>query len=225
MSAQRSLARSRQTRAAVWSILTALALAGVACTDLQANPITAPYTSAFSGGRGVDAGLTSKRNPPIACPHTIDENSPCPQVGGVCEFGTSADSQCNTVYVCAADPQYGDYWTEQSRGTCGAVCPASSAIVEGAPCDLGDAGSQDELLCTTPQGTCGCTTGPDGAHAHARMWVCTKPADGCPDQRPLLGQPCVGDIACDYGSCVFKDGWRMICEDEVWQTEEGQCAK
>jgi hypothetical protein len=92
---------------------------------------------------------------------------------------------------------------------------------------FGDAGAGDEaeLICSTPQGTCACTTGPDGAHAHPRRWVCRAPGEGCPMQRPKLGQVCVGERACDYGACDFKRGSRMICQDETWQIEAAPCGK
>lgn len=213
---------TRKLHAALWSAATALALvvSSAACDTVYADPIGAPpYTPPVP-----DASLTSSRNPPVECPRTLEENAPCPLVGGVCETGTSSNPTCNTTFVCASDPVYGPYWTEQKRGHCAATCPDPATIVEGAACDLGDAGADGELLCNAPLGTCGCTIGRDGAHQHARVWVCTKPAEGCPDKRPMLGQPCFGDLTCDYGSCVFANGWRMICADDVWQTEAGQCA-
>jgi hypothetical protein len=201
----------------------ALAAALSACDEVYANPVTDPGTSSFSGAPDA-GGLTSPRTPPASCTRSPAENAPCNAVGAICEVGTSPDKECNAIYVCANDLTYGSHWTEESFGSCAQTCPPSSEIVDGAPCEL-DGGAEAELHCTTPLGTCACTTGPDGAHAHARMWVCVKPADvTCPESRPLLGQPCFGERTCDYGSCAFKRGFRMICEDDVWQTEGAPCA-
>ncbi|MBX3207477.1 MAG: hypothetical protein KF764_20685 [Labilithrix sp.] len=211
--------------AAAWAVLTTGALGGLlfACDEVYADPVTAPFTSPFGGAP--DSGLTTTRTPPVACSYAPQENSPCYQRNSVCEYGSSPDSRCNTLFVCANDSQYGTYWTEQAPPSCVAECPAASDIVDGAPCDLGDAGTgpEAELHCSTSVGTCVCTTGRDGANAHARKWVCTVPADGCPANRPLLGQPCSGTRSCDYGSCTSKRGMRMLCEDDVWQTEIAEC--
>ncbi len=217
---------SRMKSAFAWMLFSTMGLGGLlfACGEVYADPVTAPLFSPFSGIP--DSGLTSRRNPPVACSTSPrGENSPCSQPGSICEYGASPDQKCNTLYVCAADTYYGSYWTEQAPPSCVLSCPDDpSQIVDGAPCDVADAGGDEaELHCTTPVGTCICTTGRDGAHAHARQWVCTKPAEDCPAKRPLLGQPCVGAHSCDYGACESKRGMRMICEDDVWQTEIAQC--
>ena len=215
--------RRSMKSAAAWSLLTASVLGGLlfACDEVYADPVTtAPFVNPFP-----DAGLTTTRNPPAPCPQAAQENSPCSQIGAVCEYGTSPDQKCNTLFVCASDARYGSYWTEQTPPKCTGVCPDTSQIVEGAPCDLGDAGSgpEAELHCTTPAGSCACTTGRAGAHAHPRMWVCKRVEGDCPPKRPLLGSACSGARVCDYGACEFKRGSRMLCEDDVWQTEIAQC--
>ncbi len=210
--------------AAAWMIVSTAALGGAlfACDEVYADPVTAPIVSPFSGIP--DSGLTSTRTPPVACRNTPQENGPCPQAGSVCELGTSPDQRCNTLFTCVADERYGSFWTEQTAPSCTLSCPDPAQIVDGAPCDVGDAGGVEaELHCTTPIGTCICTTGRDGAHSHPRKWVCKKPADSCPPDRPLLGRPCIGQHSCDYGSCESKRGMRMICEDDVWQTEIAVC--
>jgi hypothetical protein len=194
---------------------------GVACDEVYADPITTPF-----GAVTVDAGIFSTpRTPPLPCPRTPRENGPCARTGTVCEYGESPDPVCNLHLVCAAD-SFGRAWVEQSPGACPARCPDAASIVEGAPCDLGDAGTGDdaeELQCATPLGTCACTTGPGGGRVHPRRWVCVPPSPDCPLRRPTLGQTCIGDRSCDYGACAFKRGVRMVCEDEVWQVEAARC--
>jgi hypothetical protein len=202
-----------------------------ACDEVYADPVTVPFSSSSSGG--FDAGVsTSPRIPPIPCNTRPNENGPCARAGAVCEYASarqdpSPDPTCNTLYQCVNNTSYGAYWTEQTRGKCSGKCPENlNAIVDGAPCDLGaDAGGDEaELQCIVPGlGNCGCTTGPDGAHAHPRRWVCVRPKIDCPTERPLLGQPCFGDHSCDYGACAFKRGAQMICQDEVWQVEVATC--
>lgn len=209
--------------AGVAFVLAAAAL--FACDEVYADPVTIPFSSSFGS---VDSGVsTSPRIPPIPCNTRPNENGPCARAGAVCEYGKSSDPTCNTLYQCVNNTQFGAYWTEQTRGTCTSKCPDDlTTIVDGAPCDLGpDAGGDEaELQCIVPGlGNCGCTTGPDGAHAHPRRWVCVKPKSDCPPERPLLGQPCFGDHSCDYGACEFKRGAQMICQDEVWQVEVAAC--
>jgi hypothetical protein len=210
------------------AIVLTLAAAGamsaftVACGEVSADPVT---TSGFTPAFGTDAGLKSTRVPPVQCPSKVQENDPCPRPNGVCEMGASPDPRCNAELVCKSDPTYGLYWSERIAPECPLACPDPSAIVDGAPCDVGaGAGDEVELHCGTPRGTCICTTGRDGAHAHARRWACATPAPGCPAKRPLLGQPCYGPQTCDYGACISKRGRYMFCEDDVWQTEVGPCA-
>ena len=209
--------------AAAWMLVSTVGLGGsmFAC-EVSADPVTVPPVSPFSGIP--DAGLTSTRTRPVACTRIPQENGPCTQVGSICEHGSSPDQQCNAVFVCASDVGSSrNYWTEQSLPRCTLTCPDAAQIVDGAPCDVGDGGDEAELHCTTPAGTCMCTTGRDGAHAHPRRWVCKQPEAGCPAERPMLGKGCVGNWSCDYGSCESKRGMRMICEDDVWQTEITRC--
>jgi hypothetical protein len=205
-----------------------VALAAWACGQVYADPVKQGFGSPSSPG--IDSGILAPRLPAVPCPPTeVGENGPCDNEGNVCEYGSSPDPACNTSYRCVQDADYGDYWTEASPPKCPFSCPPSSAIVDGAPCNIaayGDAGTPDdaaELQCATPNGTCACTTGPDGAHVHPRTWVCRKPAADCPAVRPLLGALCVGEHSCDYGACDFKRGSRMTCQDEVWQIETAAC--
>jgi len=219
---------SRKARATFLASATLAVLAGAlfACDRVYADPV---QPGSATSGR-TDSGLTSPRLPAVPCPDKETfENSPCVGPGNVCEYGPSPDPSCNPTYVCTSDDTYGLYFREQSRKTCVFTCPKDlKEIVDGAPCDIskyGDGGTGDEaeVQCSTPQGTCACTTGPDGAHAHPRRWVCRAAGEGCPIDRPKLGQICVGEHACDYGACAFKRGARMTCQDETWQIEAAPC--
>jgi hypothetical protein len=211
-------------------VLVLAAAALFACDEVYADPVTIPFTSSSSGF--FDSGVsTSPRIPPIPCNSQPNVNGPCARAGAVCEYPKSRkepgspDPTCNSLLQCVSSTQFGASWTEQTRGSC-LKCPDPQTIVNGAPCDLGaDAGGDEaELQCIVPGlGNCGCTTGPDGAHAHPRRWVCVKPTSDCPAERPLLGQPCFGEHSCDYGACEFKRGAQMICQDEVWQVEVATC--
>jgi hypothetical protein len=205
-------------------VTAALGVLAVACDEVYANPVTTSPPGPFVPDSG---GLRVTRTPPIQCPRgEVTVNQTCAQPSGRCEYGGSPDGQCNTIYVCSEDSRYGAYWSEQSAPRCALACPEDpSLIVEGAPCDVADAGGDEaELHCTAAQRTCMCTTGRDGNHAHPRKWVCITPDQDCPAKRPLLGQPCFGSRACDYGACLSKRGMRMICADDVWQTEGEPCA-
>lgn len=203
-------------------------LACIACDKLYADPVVkASATSPTS-----TPTYYTPKTPPVPCPRTATnaaENSPCERANATCEFGTSPDQQCNAVFVCNSDQSYGLYWTEQTAPhDCPYVCPAAEQIVDGQPCTLDDPtggtpSEDDEVVCTTSHGTCACTTGPDAAHKHARVWVCAAPAQGCPLARPLLNQICLGEQSCDYGACSFKRGLKMTCKDDVWQIEAPTC--
>lgn len=198
-----------------------------ACSNVYADPVEAPYS--FGGLSTSTSGVIPvTKNVPIPCPTSIHENGPCDEIDSVCEFGQSSDPDCNATYVCTRS-SYGAYWAESKAPRCAGKCPDPSQIADGAPCTLPnrpDSGVSDESLelqCEGPNTLCACTTGPDGAHLHERRWVCVQPSEGCPVGRPNIGRPCLGDRICDYGSCAFKRGTGMICDQGVWQVEATSC--
>lgn len=200
----------------------------IACGNVYADPIEAPYS--FGATSSFDAGsIPPKKNVPVVCPETVRENSRCSNVGTACEVGTSSDPDCNSTYICTRDPDYGLYWAESKPPSCAGVCPAPAQIVDGAPCSIPsspDSGVPDEnleLQCPSLDTLCACTTGPDSAHRHERRWVCVKTGEGCPASRPNAGRACLGDRTCDYGTCEFKRGTGMICDQGVWQVEATPC--
>lgn len=213
------------TLARLTAILGAIAI--VACGNVYADPIEVPYT--FGSSSSSSGTIPVTKNVPVACPVAITENGPCDVVGTACEFGESSDPDCNTTFTCTRDPKYGLYWTETRSPHCAGKCPDPAQIVDGAPCTIPDrpdgglAEESRELQCEGPTSLCACTTGPDGAHVHERRWVCVPTADGCPIGRPNLGRACLGEHVCDYGSCEFKRGTGMICDQGVWQVEAQSC--
>lgn len=212
------------------SVVVALAAGAViACGNVYADPIEAPYNFGAFGSSSSSGSIPVTKNVPTPCPPSVYENGPCGVVGSACEFGESSDPDCNSTYVCTRDPSYGPYWAESKAPNCAGKCPDPAQIVDGAPCTIPnrpDSGITEETLelqCQGPDTLCACTTGPDGAHLHERKWVCVKAGEGCPAARPNNGRPCLGDRSCDYGSCEFKRGTGMICDQGVWQVEAKPC--
>lgn len=198
----------------------------VACDDVYVE--TAGGAASVAGSAvALPPQDTIPRETIVSCTSSRpDEDSPCENVGTSCEYGTSPDIECNTTLVCEGDANGGTAaWTPRPSHTCNLQeCPSGAiASLDGQPCNVpsvdGGAPAADaELLCSMNDGICACTTGPDGSHGHARIWVCTRPPSDCPADRPLAGQPCNGARICDYGSCLFKRGLRMECKQGVWLT-------
>lgn len=216
----------------------AWALAVAAC-NVYADPVDngtaagntpTPVSSAFaSDPNGVNPS-------PSSCP--VDrptDDTQCDTVGSVCEYGDTPDITCNPRVECVASgPSSSGASLPPAWSTGAAVsgcvahtCPSLfSDITAGAACDApADAGSAAEYLCAYPEGLCGCSTGPDGTHAHARRWDCAPPPPSpCPVARPRIGQACatLGET-CDYGSCLFKHGTAVRCDGTTWQATEVPC--
>jgi hypothetical protein len=223
------------TRAWTHALATAFGLAGVlssaACGDVYADP--EGETAAFAGaGTITDAAASAvfPAAPPPQCPSTRPrENTTCGVAGSTCEYGKSADRQCNSMLACVSS-DFTSVWESRASDPCfAAACPvrADVASIDGKPCSLeSDRGAitdADEAACNMTDGVCACTTGRDGMHAHARSWSCIRPLSACPPTRPLAGQPCQGALWCDYGSCLFKRGVVMECENAIWVTGGASC--
>jgi hypothetical protein len=211
------------------SLALAAAAVAVACGDLYADPIVEEIVEPAA----FDAATLDPQNVEQPCPASRpSENAPCSPLGMTCEYGTSPDMRCNAILSCA--PYFGvASWEGRSREVCSRkACPDRSvAELDGTPCtlpegdpDAGPPRDADELVCSVEGGTCACTTGRDGAHAHERRWSCVKPSGDCPVHRPLAGQACGAPRWCDYGSCAFKRGLRMECAGGVWLTGGASCS-
>lgn len=200
---------------------------GAGCGDVYADP--QPDETQVSTETKVDA---SRPEPPVVCPPVRPrENGPCTAPGSICEYGASADQDCNTFLACrGSNPDA--YWEPLPSSPCRkSLCPkdANVASLDGKPCAIdkpaeeGPVTDADEVVCNTTDGVCACTTGRDGASAHARRWVCVRPATSCPAHRPLAGQACTGGQWCDYGSCSFKRGLLMECIGSTWRMGGATC--
>ena len=204
-----------------------------ACGDVYADPDPPEDTMVDAAVAIQDAGPSSPVFPSDTlprCPQTRPrENSGCAQPGSVCEYGPSADSECNTTVACEG-AAFSAAWAPRPHDGCFSnVCPESGDVstLDGKPCQLdADGGAitdADEAVCNMTDGVCACTTGRDGATTHERRWVCVKPLSVCPPNRPLLGRACSGSLWCDYGSCAFKRGLVMECIEGLWLTGGATC--
>lgn len=171
---------------------------------------------------------------PVFCPdQRPGTNTSCQAEGSTCEYGTSPDMQCNKTFACIADVNGANRWIERSTDRCHrSMCPTTAASIESLdnqPCslpvtDAGPTSDADEAVCGMTNGICACTTGAGGSDVHERRWVCIKPdVGGCPVNRPRAGDSCNGNLWCDYGSCKWKRGLLMQCQDNHWISGGAPC--
>lgn len=233
-------------RAAFGVVMSSALLIGAACGDVNADlsPPEEGVAIAFDGGRTSQI-LTESL--PVTCPlwapipafladggsfkESVDADGgkinprPFPDScdrPGACEYGTSADRQCNRLFTCN-----GAEWAEMPSAECHAeVCPAVTALtaqLDGTPCSI-DESSSSEAVCNVSDGACACTTGSGGTNVHERRWACSRTLlRDCPSARPLIGQPCGGDVYCDYGACTSKRAFAMACHLGAWQVVPALC--
>jgi hypothetical protein len=203
-----------------------IALVGVGCTTAYADPIDAvtPGPATLPGAVIAAPGSALGADDLFCTYKRPIEGASCSFPGAACEYGGSPDLTCDAIVDCLGVGNGESSWsTRAPNPECVPHdCPSSYGdIVAGSPCDIdidgAPAGDSAEYLCAYDQGTCGCTTGVDGAHAHARQWECTGAASFvCPKQRPAIGTACSGTMICDYGSCLFKHGTAVECAGSHW---------
>ncbi|MDB5218357.1 MAG: hypothetical protein JWO86_6284 [Myxococcaceae bacterium] len=231
------MSKSMHIRITALAVSAALGALGAACGDLYSDP--QPGGGSFDNVSPVgsasapffDASALAPKDFVTACPHNpAVEGAQCESIGATCEYGSSPDQHCNTTLSCGPDGNFGTSWNARPSALCPSYeCPhGPSTPIDGTPCSLptrdgGPPTDADELVCPMTDGICACTTGTDPAHAHARVWVCVKPPASCPSTRPLAGQTCGVDGPCDYGSCAFKRGMRMQCNQGVWTSASASC--
>ncbi len=179
--------------------------------------------SAGAGGSGGSGGSPSDAGSP-GCPTTAPAaGSTCDvSPGHDCEYGSSPNPNCNSVFACDRKDTPTGVWVEVPRsGTCPpstGTCPASYSVAASGmgPCEV------DGTTCDYPQGTCICTSDPGGLPIiNGPVWSCT-PANGCPEPRPNLGSSCASPgLMCDYGAC--SGGVAEQCTDGSWTLAEVPC--
>lgn len=137
--------------------------------------------------------------PTSACPSTYTETVPdelCKRPDAIsllCEYD---EGTCGCAPVGGVDRGATDFPAKKDAGAKDAGGDASS--------DAGDAGAKD--------------AGKADAGPRTYEWKCVQPDRdaGCPRRRPREGIDCVRPINCDYGFCVFEDGYRMDCYSGSW---------
>jgi len=178
------------------------------------------------GGGTSDGGGTNDGGLTIDCPSSIPSSGAnCAKEGLECEYGTSAELQCNTLATCQ-----GGHWNvvPPVPDACqppSSKCPPSFAQVpvdQACPDAVG-------TTCDYPQGTCGCTDyfgGPVPADAAAAArWYCDNPAPGCPMPRPRIGSPCSQEgQECNYSPCT-PSGTGTLCQNGTWHEQMIACAQ
>jgi hypothetical protein len=180
-----------------------------------------------SGDAGRDSGLVA------ACPaNTPADRSACPRDGLWCEYGDpSRDLHCNVLAQCG-----GGRWSVQEGEPDDPVCVEGKPPLDPrCPSSFGGAPSSacgtSAYTCAYDEGRCGCVT-PDGpamlgdGGPPATMWYCEAQTAGCPHPRPRVGSPCgaPANTYCDYGMCVFVDGFELTCADGAWAVAPAGCA-
>lgn len=229
-------ARTRRSRRLGLALLLVVAVVGACTAEIDPSHGRAPDLTVDDvdpGASGGSGGVSSvRKEPTFECP--VDERKDgefCEVPGSTCEYGASANKQCNTILTCfgASFPE----WRLRASQACAweAQCPkAQIRDLEGNPCELGDPDgglpptpvtAADELVCNVADGVCACTTGPSGDGP--RRWSCVFPSAECPTSRPLVGTRCTGSRWCDYGSCTFKQGLLMTCENGRWAAGGKTC--
>ncbi|AKU96740.1 hypothetical protein AKJ09_03404 [Labilithrix luteola] len=183
------------------------------------------FTEAVVDATVSDGGRSRAASPPsdgatFECPDAVDGSPPswCSE-GSWCEYGQAVDRSCNDQLHCVK----GSWKTLPKE--CAVTCPETwDEIAEGSAC------SDAEQICTFDEGTCGCvmaesdaglddadSDGGDASVERRGRWTCARAASGCPGRRPLIGNPCVKDMTCDYGTEVFGIDLTFACVNRQWR--------
>ncbi len=206
-------------------LLGALPLLVAACGSVEAE---APHGHADAGHApppAQDGGADAVRPvvdgggdaaPP--CPVVLPaDGSPCAIADFICDYGSNPNPECNTLVQCIDLA-----WQSMEVRRCPedpAPCPSSVAAASGTSCSAAD---QPEL-CAFPDGTCVC--GYDGHGLPPSRWICTPPAEGCPDAMPVVGTRCAPSAGaptlCGYGGCL---GPSVTCLGGFWSLYPSGCA-
>lgn len=215
----------------------AVGLLGALGALAACNSVSASFGSSgidAVGGAGPSAGGVA--TPP---PEPPRESADCPReeplVGAscalemTCDYGNAADPACDELAVCTQG-----LWKRSAPSSDCRTCPDTfDGIAPGAPCTTS---ADRPHVCSYYEGTCGCVPDADGgadassdaggdaaAPDVSGHWACTRPADGCPARRPIAGNPCVTQMHCDYGSCLFGAPLAFECTAAFWQRVDEAC--
>lgn len=219
---QRVRRRSRKR----WFGGAALALVGVGCSVGSAHMESGSASAdvAFVDGGSGRAPATGSDGAAFPCPASpADKATVWCTPGTWCEYGSAAEQTCNDRLLCG-----NGRWVSIPKD-CDVECPATwDELAEGTPC------SSASPICTFDEGTCGCVvtdsagddagadaSDPDAGDASVAppsgRWTCVRAASGCPGKRPLLGNACVNEMTCDYGSDLFGTDLSFECKASRWQ--------
>lgn len=212
---------------------TAMILLFVACTAGSGTAALPDGSDGSTDGSTTPEGSSPGEagpNQPL-CPTQIPAaGSPCTSAGLTCELGgTGARSLCSTTFTCNGAATHLTWFVSPPGASCvpdqahnPGACPASfGGLANGVACPAGLTGT-----CVYDEGLCGCTpcSGDSGVAGTTQQFSCKaypKP-QGCPDPRPLIGDPCTtANQTCDYGGvCSVLSGIpSLTCNDGHWSRQ------
>lgn len=67
------------------------------------------------------------------------------------------------------------------------------------------------------------TDAPAGEDAGSNPEGCVEPDRTCPDDQPVPGAPCEGDLQCEYADPNGYDTWIYDCRDGAWLADLNGC--
>ncbi len=198
------------------------------------------FTTPFPGSSGTSGVPVPTASAEPVTPCTYANLGYACNYGGasICESGKNGNAECNDLLRCN-----GYEWelengakTKREAGVCNQVCPVEPVLQDGGAPIACDQPASNALICEYQLTTCGCghptarksDAGKTDAGTEAGVdagfvdggpplvWTCVDPGPGCPRVRPRIGQPCVKQIACDYGACTFDDGLAVKCTGGYW---------
>jgi hypothetical protein len=189
-------------------------------TSSNTNDAGAPDATTGGGDAAIDSGT------PMPCPEAIPSaGGSCVKTGIICEYGSQADYECNSIATCSPSLAWVITPPSCSLPDGGSACPASASDVPtGQSCST-------LAECDYATTRCACSaqqSGPvetvDGSVVD--LWVCENPGSGCPTPRPRIGSACSSSGAsCNYGQCSLPDGVTLSCMNGAWEPILQECAQ
>ena len=182
----------------------------------------APDGASQEAGAVATAGAAGQASPvSSSCPVSLPSGgTPCSNEGLACEYGTSADPQCDSIAICGQGA-----WAVVPASSC--APPAPQSICNAA---LGPPDSTMTMQCQSAGSVCEASL--DGAYARC---ACVPTGEGlayqcllsstdaaCVYPRPRLGSGCPTEgVVCDYGACfALPGGARLRCVSGAWELDQ-----